>query len=236
MATTFPAEFSMQRAHSSDRTTPVRWIWSHVRRHWWIITMMVLGAVGNVGLVSVVPVLTGDAFNAMLKPVPDTSVLIPLALIIGTSQVIRGALQLGRNFGAELLAQKMERQVRDELYLSLLAKSMTFHNLQPIGDTMARATNDVREVNYMFSPGVNLVVGSFIFLLMPIFVSGSYHPSLILTPVVFIILYFIFLAKFLRDLAPVTDEVRGSFGTMNMHLSESLDGVEVVKGAAQEDA
>ena len=46
--------------------------------------MMVLGAVGNAGLAAVVPVLTGDAFNAMLKPVPDTSVLIPLALIIGT--------------------------------------------------------------------------------------------------------------------------------------------------------
>jgi ATP-binding cassette subfamily B protein len=236
ITTTSPAEFSMQRKHTSDRTGAVRWVWSHASRHGWIITMLVLGAVGNAALAAVVPVLTGDAFNAMLKPTPDTSVLLPLALTIGISQILRGVLQLGRNFGAELLAQKMERQVRDELYLSLLAKSMTFHNLQPVGDTMARATNDVREVNYMFSPGVNLVVGSFIFLLMPIFVSGSYHPSLIITPVVFIILYFIFLAKFLKDLAPVTDEVRGSFGTMNMHLSESLDGVEVVKGAAQEDA
>ena len=198
--------------------------------------MMVAGAVGNAALAAVVPVLTGNAFNAMLKPVPDTSVLLPLALTIGISQVIRGALQLGRNFGAELMAQRMERQVRDELYLSLLGKSMTFHNLQPVGDTMARTTNDVREVNYMFSPGVNLAVGSFIFLLMPIFVAGRYHPALVLTPVVFIILYFAFLVKYLRDLAPITDEVRGSFGKMNTHLSESLDGVEVVKGAAQEDA
>src|SRR5260221_9610995 len=230
------ADFSMHANHSPNRSGAVGWVWSDARRHGWIITMLVLGAVGNAALAAVVPVLTGDAFNAMLKPTPDISVLLPLALTIGFSQILRGVLQLGRNFGAELLAQKMERQVRDELYLSLLAKSMTFHNLQPVGDTMARATNDVREVNYMFSPGVNLVVGSFIFLLMPIFVSGRYHPSLILTPVVFIILYFIFLAKFLKDLAPVTDEVRGSFGTMNTHLSESLDGVEVVKGAAQEDA
>ena len=172
----------------------------------------------------------------MLKPVPDTSVLIPLALIIGVSQVIRGALQLGRNFGAELLAQKLERQVRDELYLSLLGKSMTFNNLQPVGDTMARATNDVREVNYMFSPGINLVVGSLIFMFMPIFVAGRYHPSLALTPVIFILLYFGFLARYLQSLAPITDEVRATFGRMNTHLSESLDGVEVVKGAAQENA
>ena len=235
MAATIPAEFSMQRKHLSDRTDPVKWIWSHAGRHWWIIIMMIVGAVGNAGLAAVVPVLTGDAFNAMLEPVPDTSVLVPLALIIGISQVVRGALQLGRNFGAELLAQKLERSVRDELYLSLLGKSMTFHNLQPVGDTMARATNDVREVNYMFSPGINLVVGSLIFMFVPIFVAGRYHPSLAVTPIVFIILYFWFLVRYLKTLAPITDEVRATFGVMNTHLSESLDGVEVVKGAAQEN-
>ena len=225
----------MHRQHLADRTGPVRWVWSHMRRHWWLMIMLVIGAVGNAGLAAVVPVLTGDAFNAMLEPVPDTSVLIPLALIIAVSQVIRGVLQFGRNFGAELLAQKMERDVRDELYLSLLGKSMTFHNLQPVGDTMARSTNDVREVNYMFSPGVNLVVGSLIFLMMPIFVAGRYHPTLIITPVVFILLYFISLLRYIKTLAPVTDEARATFGVMNTHLSESLDGVEVVKGAAQEN-
>ena len=231
-----PVEFSMHRQYAYNRTSPAHWVWSHASRHGWIIIMMVLGAVGNAGLAAVVPVLTGDAFNAMLQPQPDTSVLFPLAVIIGISQVVRGVLQLGRNFGAELLAQKMERQVRDELYLSLLGKSMTFHNLQPVGDTMARATNDVREVNFMFSPGINLVVGSFIFILMPIFVAGRYHPTLILTPIVFIFLYFFFLVRYLKTLSPVTDEVRAAFGVMNTHLSESLDGVEVVKGASQENA
>ena len=236
MATTAPAEFSMQRAHISDQTSPVRWVWSHARRHGWIIVMMVGGAVGNAALASVVPVLTGEAFNAMLKPTPDTSVLVSLALTIAISQLVRGVLQLGRNFGAELLAQKIERDVRDELYLSLLGKSMTFHNLQPVGDTMARATNDVREVNYMFSPGINLVVGSLIFLLMPIFVSVRYHPLLVITPIAFILVYFGFLVRYLKTLAPVTDEVRATFGEMNTHLSEALDGVEVVKGASQENA
>ena len=235
MAVTTPAEFSMQRKHISDRTNPVRWIWSHARRHWWIMIMLVVGAAGNAGLAAVVPVLTGDAFNAMLEPVPDTSVLVPLALTIAITQLIRGLLQFARNFGAELMAQKMERDVRDELYLSLLGKSMTFHNLQPVGDTMARATNDVREVNYMFSPGLNLVIGSLVFLMMPIFIAGRYHPTLVITPVGFLILYFISLLRYLKTLAPVTDEVRSRFGTMNTHLSESLDGVEVVKGAAQED-
>ena len=204
--------------------------------YWGIMLMLITGAIGNAALAAFVPVLTGNAFNAMLESPPKTSVLLPLALTIGISQIIRGVLQLGRNFGAELMAQKMERDIRDELYLSLLGKSMTFHNLQPVGDTMARATNDVREVNYMFSPGVNLVVGSFMFILMPIFFAPQYHPSLIVTPLLFTLFYFIALVRYLKQLAPVTDDVRASFGEMNAHLSESLDGVEIMKGAAQEGA
>src|SRR4030067_93475 len=91
---------------------------------------------------------------------PAVSRLIPLAILLGGSQIVRGVLQFGRNFGAELVAQRMERDIRDEIYVSLLGKSMTFHNLQPVGDTMARATNDVRGVNLLFSPGLNLVVGA----------------------------------------------------------------------------
>ena len=233
---TIPAEFTLQRKNLYNRTAAVSWIISHTRPYGWIIVMMTIGAIGNAALAAYVPVLTGNAFNAMIQPKPDTSVLLPLALIIGISQIIRGVLQLGRNFGAELLAQRMERDIRDELYLSLLGKSMTFHSLQPVGDTMARATNDVREVNYMFSPGVNLVVGSFMFLMMPFFAAPRYHPSLLITPAIFTIIYFFALARYLKTLAPITDEVRATFGTMNSHLSESLDGVEIMKGAAQEGA
>jgi ATP-binding cassette subfamily B protein len=229
------AEFTLSRRHATDRRNHIRWIISYAVRYWWLVLIMFLGAVGNAALAAYIPVLTGDAFNDMLKVPPETKVLLPLALLMGGSQIVRGVLQLGRNFGAEFMAQRVERDVRDELYVSLLAKSMTFHNLQPVGDTMARATNDVREVNYMFSPGVNLVVGSLIFLVMPLFFAPYYHWSLLLAPLLFIFTYFIALNRYLRTLDPITEDVRASFGVMNTHLSEALDGVETVKGAAQED-
>jgi len=235
-ALTSPAEFTLLRRHTSDRRSPVRWVISHALRHWWLVLIMFVGAVGNAALAAYVPVLTGDAFNAMLKVPPETKVLLPLALIMGGTQILRGVLQLGRNFGAEFMAQRIERDVRDELYVSLLGKSMTFHNLQPVGDTMARATNDVREVNYMFSPGINLVVGSLVFLVMPLVFAPRYHWSLLLTPLLFAVAYFIVLRRYLRTLEPITDDVRESFGEMNTHLSEALDGIETMKGAAQENA
>ena len=234
-ATPLPAEFTLARSHNADRSSPMRWVVSHALRYWPILLLILVGAYGNGALAGVVPRYVGQAFDDMLASPPRLSVLIPLALAIGISQVVRGVLQFGRNFGAEIMAQRIERDIRDELYLSLLGKSMTFHNLQPVGDTMARATNDVREVNFMFSPGLNLVIGSFFFLLVPLFSGPRIHPDLLLVPALFTIAYFFALVNYLRTLSPVTDAVRGAFGTMNTHLSEALDGVETMKGAAQED-
>ncbi len=231
-----PAEFTLIRRSSERTRGPIRWIWSHAVRYWPILVMLVVGAIGNAALAAVVPVLVGNAFNDMLQPNPDVRALIPLALLMGGSQIVRGVLQFGRNFGAELMAQRIERDIRDELYVSLLGKSMTFHNLQPVGDTMARATNDVREVNFMFSPGINLVVGATLFMVIPYFIVPHYHPALLLTPTLFAIGYFYSLWRYLRSMSPVTDEVRETFGEMNTHLSEALDGVEIMKGAAQEGA
>jgi ATP-binding cassette subfamily B protein len=231
-----PAEFTLTRKPSERAKGPARWVWSHAVRYWYILVVLVIGAIGNAALASAVPVLVGNAFNDMLKPNPNVSVLVPLALLLGGSQIVRGILQFGRNFGAELMAQKMERDIRDELYVSLLGKSMTFHNLQPVGDTMARATNDVREVNFMFSPGANLVIGSGLFAIIPFFVIPQYSPALLLTPTLFFIGYFVALWQYLKSMSPVTDEVRQTFGDMNTHLAEALDGVEIMKGAAQEGA
>lgn len=224
----------MPRKFMAAKSSPLRWVLSHMVQYWWLVLIMFIGAVGNAALAAYVPVLTGDAFNAMLANPPRIEVLLPLALIMGGSQIVRAILQLGRNFGAELLAQKIERNIRDELYVSLLGKSMTFHSLQPVGDTMARATNDVREVNYMFSPGLNLVVGSLVFLVMPLVFAPLYHWTLLLTPILFTIVYVLALRAYLKTLDPVTEKVRETFGNMNTHLSETLDGIETMKGAAQE--
>ena len=217
-----------------DRRGPVRWIFSHAIRQWplWILNLG--GAFGNAALAAVAPFLIGQAFNAILASPPQVEQLLPIALSLAGLQAVRALLQFGRNSGAEILAQAMERDIRDELYVSLLGKSMTFHNLQPVGDTMARATNDVREVNFMFSPGLNLVIGSLIFLILPVIVAPRIHPALICHRCCFIVTYFIALRQYLHSLQPVTDEVRGSFGQLNTRLAEALDGIETVKGSAQE--
>lgn len=230
------AEFTLPQSWHSDRRSPVWWIFSHLRRQWLLATIMLIGAFSNAALAAVVPVIFGLAFNDLVSSPPVITSLVRYALLIAITQVMRGILQFGRNFGSEMIAQRMERDIREELYTSLLGKSMTFHSLQPVGDTMARATNDVREVNYMFSPGLNLVLGSANFMLMPILLAPRYHPSLILVPILYVIGYVVSLWFYLRELNPVTAEVRLAFGKLNTRLAEALDGIEMVKGMAQEES
>ncbi len=195
---------------------------------------MIGGAIANAVLAAAVPILVGQAFNVVLATPVDPNALIRIALIIVATQVLRSVLQFGRNFSAELFGQRTERDIREELYVNLLGKSMTFHSLQPVGDVMARATNDVREINLMFNPGINLVVGSGIFMFMPLIFAPRYDPSLIITPLLYIIAYTLAIRYYLRELDPVTGDVRESFGELNSRLAEAIDGVETVKGMSQE--
>ncbi|HUF38868.1 MAG TPA: ABC transporter ATP-binding protein [Anaerolineales bacterium] len=229
------SEFTLPNRYRSDRRSPLRWVFAHVRRSWGWILLLFIGALSNAALAAAVPVYIGLAFDAVLQTPPGTAALLPIGIGIVVTQVVRSVLQLGRNYSAEVIGQRVERDIRDELYTSLLGKSMTFHNLQPVGDTMARANNDVREVNLMFNPGFNLVVGSGMFLLMPLVFAPRYHPALTLAPALFIIGYVLLLWQYLNELGPVTTRVRETFGTLNTRLAEALDGIETVKGAAREE-
>lgn len=233
-ATPLYSEFTLPQRHETDRRGPVRWILSHALRYGYLGVSLLVGAVTNAALAALVPVYIGQAFNAILATPADLGALLRISLLIAGSQLLRGALQAARNFSAELFGQRLERDIRDELYTSLLGKNMTFHSLQPVGDTMARATNDVREINLMFSPGLNLVIGSANFLIMPLFFAPAYHPSLILTPALYLLAYGLALWHYLGELRPITDRIRQAFGRLNTRLTEAIDGIETVKGMAQE--
>ena len=138
------SEFAIDLHQESNRGSPNRWVLSHLGRHGWLFVGMFIGAFGNAALAAVMPVFIGIAFDAALADPPQFDRIALAAVVVLASQVTRSVLQLGRNFASSVIGERVERDTRQELYLSLLGKSMTFHDLQPVGDTMARATNDVR--------------------------------------------------------------------------------------------
>ncbi len=229
------SEFTIIDQWQTDKRSTTRWLLSHLLRNKLIIGGTFAGAFGNASLAAAIPIYLGQAFNAVLGEPVNMPALLWASVLLAVSQFVRSLLQLGRNFSSETLGQRLERDARQELYASLLGKSMRFHDMHATGDLMARATNDMRELSLMVAPGLNLVVGSANFLLMPLVVAPTIHPSLIATPLVFAIAYAWALRAYIMELNPVTAQVRSTFGALNARLTEAIEGIETVKGAARED-
>jgi len=229
------SEFSIPERYKTDRRGPIRWIWSHVKPTWFLLVLAVIGAMGNAYLAGVPATRFGEIFNELISGKADLNHLWTLSLIVGGSQIVRGVFLFMRNYSFEYTAQRLERNIREEFYTNLLGKSMTFHSLQSIGDLMARATNDIREVNFVFSPALNMIIGSINFLFVPLIIGWNLNHALVLVPGIFIIAYAICIQYYFRVMTPISKEVRESFGKMNSRLAEDLDGIETVKSVAQED-
>jgi len=229
------SEFTIPERYKTDRRGPIRWVWSHVKHTWYLLVLAVIGASGNAFLAGVPATHFGKIFNELTSTAPNLDNLLRFSLIIGGSQMIRGIFLFSRNHSFEYTAQRLERNIREEFYINLLGKSMTFHSLQSIGDLMARATNDIREVNFIFSPALNMILGSINFLFVPLVIGWNLNPTLAIIPGLFIVAYAFSVRRYFRIMTPISKEVRGSFGTMNSRLAEDLDGIETVKSVAQED-
>lgn len=227
------SEFYIE-TYAYNRSGPVRWIFSHVMRYPWLPLLVVTAAVFNNFAASYLQVFIGRAFDLITLPNWETAVLLALAFSAFGAATAQGLLGLLRNYATEFIAQLIERNARDELYVSLLGKSQTFHGRQRIGDVMARATNDVRTLNIMFSPGIMLIVDTVMAIVAPMVLIGALRLELLLVPFLFLIVFVITVYDYSRRLNPVSLAMREQFGVMNAGLAESIGGIEVVKGSAQE--
>jgi ATP-binding cassette, subfamily B, bacterial len=227
-------EFSVAGTNIYNRKSPIRWVLSHLWRHKVLLFGFAVSVVVTNILFSAIPRLTGLAFDEVLKDEPSSSRLTQFAVLILGIVLVRGVLDLIQSFSVETLGQRLERDSREELYLSLLGKSQTFHNRQRVGDIMARAGNDVRQLNPMMNPGVALITESMISIIVPLIFIALIKPALLLAPVFFIIFFAITLRIYMRQLNPVSGQMRRQFGEVNAGLNETITGIEVVKAMVQE--
>jgi len=227
-------EFRLEDEYRYNRSGPVRWIISHLMRYPLFPLAVILAAILNNGSYSYIQIFVGRGFDLISAPGWSATALLMLALGIIGSAIGQGITGLVRNYAIEFLAQRIERDARDELYVSLLGKSQTFHSRQRIGDIMARATNDVRMLNLMFSPGLMLITDSLMAIVVPVALIGQLRFELLLVPSIFIVLLAVTIADYNRRLKPVSMARREQFGAMNAGLAEAIAGIEVVKANAQE--
>ena len=227
-------EFRLENEYPYNRTGPERWILSHLWRYAAFPLAALGAAIINNLCYSTIQIFIGRAFDLITTPGWAPAALLRLALTVIGVAAGQGLSGLLRNYSVEFVAQRIERDARDELYVSLLGKSQTFHGRQRIGDIMARATNDVRSLNLMFSPGLMLITDSAMAVVVPFLLIARMRLDLLLAPGIFLILLTITVYDYNRRLQPVSTGLRDQFGAMNAGLAEAISGIEIVKANVQE--
>ncbi len=227
-------EFTIKNEYTYNRKNPFRWIVSHALRYPYLPMGTLLGAIFQNWFYGYTQIYIGRTFDYIVSPNWQTSTLFFLALCILLLALLQAAFGILRNYATEFLAQRVERDTRDELYISLLGKSQTFHGKQRIGDIMARTTNDVRALNLLYSPGLMLIIDSILAAIIPIILMGMLNVKLLLVPCIFLVFFSLTIYDYNQRLSPVSISMREQFGKMNAGLTEAITGIEVIKANARE--
>ncbi len=227
------SEFTVKDSYPYDRRSPARWIVSHVWRYKLFVGLALGLYLSSLIAYSQSPVLIGKAAEEILNPTGGNT-LLKLALAIMSVLILDGLCNVSAAYCGENLANRFEADAREELYASLLGKSQTFHDRQRVGDLMARATDDVSQLNAMLVPGLSLITESTLAIIVPFIFIALIRVELLLVPVVFIIAHIFALRHYMRQLNPVTRLQREQFGKLNAGLEETVSGIEIVKASAQE--
>ena len=233
MAVSTKSEFTVENAYRYNLRGPVWWIASHIWRYKWLFIGSVVFSLIDWMAYSRSPVLVGQAAEAFLDP-DGRDQLLPISLTVLGALLISALAFWTSSLMIETSAQRMEADARHELYIALLGKSQAFHDRQRVGDIMARATDDVRQLNGMISPGLRFIFETLIGIAIPLIYIGMMRLDLLLVPMLFIVSYIISVRRYVRVLNPVIRHQREQFGTMNAGLEEVLSGIEIVKASVQE--
>jgi len=226
-------EFTVQDAYRYKHSSPFRWIISHVLRYKYLFLLTTVLYMTAWFSFSGSRVLIGTAAEEIIHPTaPDG--LLKIGLILLGILILDSMCALGGSLAIETIAQRLEHDSREELYTSLLSKSQTFHDRQRVGDIMARATDDMSQLNFMINPGVLFACEMVLGLAVPMLYIASIRVDLLLVPLIFVVIYAITIRQYARILDPVVNNQRAAFGMMNAGLEETISGIEVVKASARE--
>jgi ATP-binding cassette subfamily B protein len=226
-------EFRTGNEYPYNRSTAVRWVFSHVMRYPWLPIGFIVLALIAISAFTYTSFQIQQAFQVIeSKGTVEQLLLVSLGLL--GLRAAFAVVDMINTVIREFLASRMERDAREELYISLLSKSQTFHNRQRVGDLMAAATGDVSQLNLMISPGVSLIIEATTQLITPLVAIAALNPALLPVPVVFVASLIWGLIRYNKQLGPVAGALRGQYGQVSATLSEAIQGIEVVKATARE--
>lgn len=158
------------------------------------------------------------------------------ALWVAGLALAGGIFRFGMRHRLNGASREVETDLRNDLFRHLMALSAPFHQRHPVGDLMARATNDLLALRMVAGPAIMYLVDTTVRTVMIVPMMIALSPSLTLwallptlgLPLVMVVIG----GEVHRRALAVQDQ----FGDISSFVQEHLAGVRIVRAYAQEEA
>jgi ATP-binding cassette subfamily B protein len=151
-----------------------------------------------------------------------------LALGIGSFRYIWRYFLLGT-------ARRIEKALRNRLFIHLQTLSSSYFSHTKVGDLMAHATNDIDAVRMSLSLGVVFLVDTIILGVLTIFFMIFIHPKLTLFAILPMPLITLITLLFSRSIHHRFEILQKTFASLTERVREAIAGIRVIKAYVLEE-
>ena len=187
------------------------------------------------GVTVLIPLLIGNAVDAISGAELDKEALWPLALAILGAGVLRLGLTVVRRIIAGKVSVAVEFDLRERMYAQLQRLELGFFDTQQTGQLMSRATVDLQSIRFFLGYGLIFLTQNLLTIVLASIVMFAIDPllaALALAPVPIVVAT---AARYSRLSRPALQEVQQRLAELTAEAEESISGIRVVKAFAREE-
>ena len=219
---------------AKDTSSAVRRLFSYLRPYWLrLILVAVLAVITTIGQLAG-PILLGIAIDRFILP-GDVPGLIRIALLMLAVYITAGVATIGQGIIMVVVAQRLARDIRSELFAHVQSLSMAYHDHHRVGDLMSRMTNDTEAINRVLTNGLIEFTTNILLLGGIIVAMFLLNWQLALGVMLVLPLMLYITVTVTRYSRKAFRQVQASLGTLNAVMEENIAGVRVVKAFAREE-
>ena len=182
---------------------------------------------------SVIPLIASYFIDHFLTDMNQTAMLILVGYYL--MYVLQTIIQYLGNFYFAHVSYSVVRDIRRDAFANMEKLGMAYFDQTPAGSIVSRLTNDTEAVSDMFSG----ILSSFIsaIFIFTVTLLTMLRLNAVLTGWVAIFLPFIFILVNLyrKKSVAVIEKTRALLSDINSKLSESIEGIRIIKSFSQED-
>jgi ATP-binding cassette subfamily B protein len=161
--------------------------------------------------------------------------VLALALLYLGTRALAEGLDFAVTYLTGIVAQKTLRDLRVRLFDHLQRLPLSYYDRTPLGDAISRCTADVDTVDTLFTTGISRLLTRMVQLITALAAMVLLSPPLALFALALIPPLALVTRFFQVHIRDAERDRRREIGALNVHLQETLGGVEVVRAFARED-